>query len=39
LLGLIETGRGVRHMLVIPRITFDDGDVGLLTAREDQNAE
>jgi hypothetical protein len=27
---LIETGRGVRHMLVIPKATFDDADLGLL---------
>jgi hypothetical protein len=27
---LIETGRGFRHMLVVPKATFDDGDVGPL---------
>jgi hypothetical protein len=27
---LIETGRGFRHMLVIPKATFEDADIGFL---------
>jgi hypothetical protein len=27
---LIETGRGFRHMLVVPKDTFEDGDIGRL---------
>jgi hypothetical protein len=31
---LIETGRGFRHMLVVPKDTFEMGDVGLLCNAE-----
>jgi hypothetical protein len=31
---LIETGRGFRHMLVVPKDTFEDGDVGRLCNAE-----
>jgi hypothetical protein len=31
---LIETGRGFRHMLVVPKATFEDGDIGRLLNAE-----
>jgi hypothetical protein len=31
---LIETGRGFRHMLVVPKDTFETGDVGRLCNAE-----
>jgi hypothetical protein len=31
---LIETGRGFRHMLVVPKAAFEDGDIGRLLNAE-----